>query len=66
MKKVYMKVSRDEYRLPEAIADSPKELAKICGVSRNSIVSAISKAKAYGFNSMYIKVEIGDDDDGCE
>ena len=39
---VYMKVTRDEYELPVAVADTVVELAKICGVKVNSI------SKQYG------------------
>lgn len=40
MTKVYMKVSKDKYQLPEVIADSVKELAEKCGESPR-IVSAL-------------------------
>lgn len=41
---VYMEVTRDELALPVAFADSPRELAKICGVDSQAIISAISRA----------------------
>ena len=62
MSAVYMKVSKDKYRLPVAIADSPKELAELCGSTRNTILSAISKAKQRKQNSIYLKVEIDDEE----
>lgn len=57
-KVLYMKVSNDEYELPEAIADSIAELARIIGVKRNVISSAMSHAKKKGFKSSYVKVII--------
>lgn len=63
---VYMKVSKDELRLPEAVAESSVELAKICGVSRNAVDSAISKAKQRNQNSIYVKVEVEEDDEDYE
>ena len=66
MSAVYMKVSKDKYRLPEAIADSPKELAELCGSTRNSVLSAISKAKSRNQNSIYVKVDFDDIDEEDE
>lgn len=40
----YMEVTRDELALPVAFADSPRELAKICGVPSQTIITAISRA----------------------
>ena len=66
MGNVYMKVSKDELRLPEAVAESTVELAKICGVSVNAVNSAISKAKQRNQNSIYVKVEVEEDDEDYE
>lgn len=57
-KVVYMAVTKDKYELPIAVADTTAELAKLVGVSRNAINSAISHAKKKGFNSCYVKVVI--------
>ena len=56
-----MKVSEDGYELPEAVADTPSELAKIIGVKPNNISSAISKAKSRGYKCMYQKVVVEDE-----
>lgn len=40
-----MKVTKDKYQLPLAVADSASELAEICGTTRNSVVSTISHYK---------------------
>ena len=39
---VYMKVTRDEYELPIAIADTVGELARMTGASKETIFSNIS------------------------
>ena len=56
--KIYMKVSNDKYELPEAIADSPKELGEILGRSRRSINAAISHKE-----KTVVRVEVEDYDD---
>jgi ribosomal protein L7Ae-like RNA K-turn-binding protein len=58
---VYMKVTKDKYELPVAIADSAKELAEICGTKRTNILSAIIHAEQRGQNSVYKKVEVDDE-----
>ena len=64
MRKIYMKVSKDKYELPEIVADSTLELSQLMGVRKNSVDSAISKQK-HGVRrkSMYVVVEIEDDED---
>ena len=52
---VYIRVSKDKYRLIEAIADTIKELAEICEAPPNSIASMISKGEG-----CYEKIYIGD------
>lgn len=60
--KVYMQVTDDEFELPVAVADSSGELAKIVGVSRNSILSAISHVKAgRKKKSRYVSVEVDEE-----
>lgn len=59
MLKIYMRVSKDKYRLPEAFAESSTQLAKICGTSSKSIDSVISKWRHGKYkNPRYIMVEI--------
>lgn len=40
--KLYLRVTRDKYELPEAVADSIKELSEMTGIKRNSIRSLLS------------------------
>lgn len=59
MKKVlYIAVTKDKYELPIAVADSPQELAKLCGTTKNVINSMISHEKAGRIKSKYKKIEI--------
>ena len=58
---VYMEVTKDEYELPVAIADSPEQLAKICGTTSGTMRSFISHEKAGRKKSKYKRVEIEDD-----
>lgn len=44
-KAVYMLITQDEYELPLAIADSPRELGKIIGVKSRTISTALVKSK---------------------
>lgn len=60
---LWMKVTDDEFELPEAVADTPKELAMLIGVKPNNVSSAYCKAKAKGQQSVYQKVEVEDEND---
>ena len=55
---VYMKVTKDKYELPEAVANNIPELARICQVSITAIASAISRTKRFGSKSQFIKVDV--------
>lgn len=55
---LYMMLSRDEYELPVAVADSSKELSMMTGYSVNTILSSIS----HGYKR-FCKVEVEDDND---
>lgn len=59
---VWILVTRDEFELPVAIADTAKELARICGVSNRTVISGALRSKSGKVKkSRYIKVEIDDD-----
>lgn len=46
--KLYVKYSLDKYELPIAVADSPKELAKMVGTTANVVSSSIThKRRGY-------------------
>lgn len=52
---LYMAVTMDEYALPMAVADSPKELARMMGVKEQTVCSCICNSKKHK-TSMYLKV----------
>ena len=55
---VYMKITRDKYELPEAVADSIIELARMCGVSWRTIDGALYRNKRPKGRPKYIAVKI--------
>lgn len=60
---VYMMLSKDEYELPIAIADTVSELAQIVGVKPSQISSTINKAEHRGTRKpRFIRVQITNDD----
>ena len=60
---VYMEVTRDEFELPVAVADSWEELAVMRKISISSIYSIMSHCKMHGWKCRYIKVEIEDNEE---
>lgn len=60
---VYMKVTKDEYELPMAVADSVSLLARKLGISKSTIESTMSNARKYGYKCPYVKVELEEEDD---
>lgn len=60
--KLYLYVTNDEYELPVAVADSPHELAKMLGVSANTVSNSIYKERiGKTAHSQYKKIEVDDD-----
>ena len=55
MAHVYIRVTRDKYRLPVAIADSAEELARIVKGDARAIYRSVKNEKG-----IYERVEIGD------
>ena len=56
---LYMKVTRDKYELPVAVAETKAELAWMLGIKRDHVRSAFSHAKKYK-NPTYVVVEVDD------
>lgn len=63
-KYLWMKVSNDEYELPEMVTETSTELSRKCGLTKSGVLIAISNAKRRGNKCQYIKVEIEEDDEG--
>ena len=57
---VYMQVTKDDYELPVAVADSITELAEILGCKASRIYCSMHHAKKRGHRTPYVKVEIGE------
>lgn len=53
---LWMKVSKDEYELPEAVADTASALAKMCDVSENAIKSGVSHREKGRRHGCFVKV----------
>lgn len=43
--KIWMKITSDEYELPVAVADTAKELARLCNVTVGAIYSQMSRVR---------------------
>jgi hypothetical protein len=56
---IWMRVSSDEYELPELIADTSEELARMCGITLMSLYSSMSKYRAGERFSPYRRVKVG-------
>ena len=57
MKKYWMAVSKDKYRLPIAVADSAGQLARMLGKARGTIDSSVSHGK-----KAYERIEVDEDE----
>ena len=58
---LFMKVTRDEYELPMAVAGSKSELARILGVRLSSICHNTRKGEEGYGNRSYVEVEVDDE-----
>lgn len=61
MRPVYMMVTQDKYSLPLAVADTKMELARLCGVTIQSVCHSIANQRKPGANMKkwkYIEVWI--------
>ena len=61
---IYMEVTKDEFELPLAVADSVYELARICGVTPSTVMHSVSTtSKRQIKNSKYKRVLVSDSDE---
>ena len=60
---LYMKVTRDKYELPEAVAGTARELAILLGIKENTVHHYFYLQKKYGMNCGYVKVEVEEDEE---
>lgn len=59
--KLYVKVSEDDLELPEAVAESRAELARMLGYSKNYAYTCMERAKKNGTKPKVVEVEIEDE-----
>lgn len=60
---MWVKVTKDEYELPEAVADTAAELAKMFGVSRFAVRDSASHYRHGKIKKpVFLKIEEGDED----
>lgn len=57
MTKLYMAVTKDEYELPLAVADTSAELAAMVGLKAQSVRKAASKSRRNGTNTGFVCIE---------
>ena len=55
---LFVKTTADKYRLPLAVADSKSELAKMLGISLNTVICSYSRNL-----STYYTVEVDEDEE---
>ena len=61
---LYLAVSPDRYGLPIAVADSARELERMLGLGRGTVVSHISKVRHGTLRKQkYLKIEIDDEEE---
>lgn len=56
--KLYVKVSEDDLKLPEAVAESRAELARMLGYGKNYAYTCMDRAKKNGTKPKVVEVEI--------
>lgn len=62
-KYLYMAVTPDKYQLPLAVADTVQQLARMVGVTTNSIYSAISHGEARNWKKRrYVRIRIDEEE----
>lgn len=59
--KLYVKVSEDDLELPEAVAESRAELARMLGYGKNYVYTCMGRAKKNGTKPKVVEVEIEDE-----
>lgn len=59
--KLYLEITQDEYQLPLKVAESTKELAKMCGMERKQLQNYIGKVTSGQIKKpRFIKVVVDD------
>ena len=57
-KRLWLKVTRDEYELPLIVADTSEELERMLGLRKKSVIRQIYKARKSKRKCQYVVVDI--------
>ena len=61
--KLYLAITADEYELPIAVTDTPAEMAQLVGLTRGSLLSAISRGSiCESRNAIIMRLEVEDEE----
>ena len=60
---VWMKVTKDKYELPVAVAETHSELARICGTTPGNVLSSASRYRHGQRRGGYIRVEVEEEEE---
>lgn len=64
MNKLWMRVTRDIFQLPLAVADTAQELARLCGTTTAVIYSQVSQVRSGRLKSCpWVCVHLDEDDE---
>ena len=53
-----MEVTKDKLRLPLKIADSAAEMAEMCGVTTDTVVTSAWRTRKEGMNGRFIRIPL--------
>ena len=59
---IWIEVTKDEYELPIAVADSAGELANLCGTTKNAVTSSAYRKGRKGRKGRFRRVDIQEND----
>lgn len=57
---LYLKITKDKYELPLAVAGSMRELSRMCRITESAVSHAMHETQRRGGRCQYIKVEVDD------
>ena len=58
MERIYLRVTKDEYELPTAVARTISEMSRITGKSCETIASQVCRRRLYGVKSEFVGVDV--------
>ncbi len=61
MSAIWMKVTKDKYEFLIVVADSFKELAKMCNTTKSAIYTQVCMRRTKNRKTEFVKVELGEE-----